>query len=109
MMSPLEHVLAAAKSVANTGKQPSLALIKTKLGNSIPLPILIQGLQQFKSMSPESIAQIQPPSSPLSQTDNTEESSELDKLKHDFEQLKNAYQQLSIRVTQLEADHKVQK
>ncbi|MFT5235821.1 MAG: hypothetical protein ACI8SK_000042 [Shewanella sp.] len=109
MMSPLEHVLAAAKSVANTGKQPSLALIKTKLGNSVPLPILIQGLQQFKSMSSESIAQIQTPDTPLSQSDNTEESSELDKLKHDFEQLKNAYQQLSIRVSQLEVDHKVQK
>ncbi len=30
-----------------------MALIKTKLGNSIAMPILIQGLQQFKSMSAE--------------------------------------------------------
>ncbi|WP_442802080.1 MULTISPECIES: hypothetical protein [unclassified Shewanella] len=109
MMSPLEHVLAAAKSVASTGKQPSLVLIKTKLGNSVPLPILIQGLQQFKSMSLESIAQIQTPDTHLLQPENTQEISELDKLKQEIKQLKDIYQQLNIRISQLEIDHKVQK
>ncbi len=50
-MSPLEQVLAAAKKLYDDGKEPSLALIKTKLGNSIPMRVLIQGLQQFKSLS----------------------------------------------------------
>lgn len=49
-MSPLDQVLAAARSLEACGKIPSLALIKTRLGSSLPLPILIQGLQQFKSM-----------------------------------------------------------
>ena len=49
-MSPLDQVLAAAHSLEACGKVPSLALIKTRLGSSLPLPILIQGLQQFKSM-----------------------------------------------------------
>lgn len=49
-MSPIEQVLAAAKSIANNGHTPSLALIKSRLGNSIPMPILIQGLQQFKAL-----------------------------------------------------------
>jgi ERCC4-related helicase len=49
-MSPLDQVLAAARSLEACGKVPSLALIKTRLGSSLPLPILIQGLQQFKSM-----------------------------------------------------------
>lgn len=49
-MSPIDQVLAAARALEASGKVPSLALIKTRLGNSLPLPILIQGLQQFKSM-----------------------------------------------------------
>ncbi|HAY96625.1 hypothetical protein [Shewanella sp.] len=49
-MSPLDQVLATARSLEACGKVPSLALIKTRLGSSLPLPILIQGLQQFKSM-----------------------------------------------------------
>lgn len=49
-MSPIDQVLAAARALEASGKIPSLALIKTRLGNSLPLPILIQGLQQFKSM-----------------------------------------------------------
>lgn len=50
-MSPLDQVLAAARSLESCGKTPSLALLKTRLGTSLPLPILIQGLQQFKAMS----------------------------------------------------------
>ena len=108
-MSPLEHVLAAAKLVASTGKQPSLALIKTKLGNSVPLPVLIQGLQQFKSMSQESIAQLQTPNIDASEVPPREDISELDKLILELKQLKEAYHQLNNRVAQLEADNKVQK
>lgn len=50
MMSPIDQVLAAARALEANGKVPSLALIKTRLGNSLPLPTLIQGLQQFRSM-----------------------------------------------------------
>lgn len=109
MMSPLEHVLAAAKSVASTGKQPSLALIKTKLGNSVPLPILIQGLQQFKSMSQESIAQLQTFDTRLPCAEDTNEMSELDTLKLELKQVKEAYHLLNNRLSKLEADNKVQK
>lgn len=49
-MSPIDQVLAAAWALDASGKVPSLALIKTRLGNKLPMPILIQGLQQFKSM-----------------------------------------------------------
>ncbi|ABV88217.1 hypothetical protein [Shewanella pealeana] len=57
-MSPLEQVLSAAKKISDEGRTPSLALVKTKLGTSIPMPILIQGLQQFKSMSADDIKQL---------------------------------------------------
>lgn len=49
-MSPIDQVLAAACALDASGKAPSLALIKSRLGNKFPMPILIQGLQQFKSM-----------------------------------------------------------
>ncbi|GIU34370.1 hypothetical protein L2719_01995 [Shewanella schlegeliana] len=54
-MSPLEQVLSAAKKISDEGRTPTLALVKSKLGSSIPMPILIQGLQQFKSMSSDEI------------------------------------------------------
>ena len=50
-MSPLDQVLCAAKQLSDAGKNPTLALIKTKLGISVAMPTLIQGLQQYKSMS----------------------------------------------------------
>ncbi|WP_144209810.1 hypothetical protein [Shewanella donghaensis] len=52
-MSPIEQVLAAAKSIAIAGHTPTLALIKGKLGKRIPMPTLIQGLQQFKAIPKE--------------------------------------------------------
>ncbi|ABZ77545.1 conserved hypothetical protein [Shewanella halifaxensis HAW-EB4] len=54
-MSPLELVLSAAKKISDESRTPTLALVKSKLGSNIPMPILIQGLQQFKSMSTEEI------------------------------------------------------
>ncbi|NRD74843.1 hypothetical protein HQQ94_16775 [Shewanella sp. VB17] len=108
-MSPLESVLAAAKSIANTGKKPSLALIKTKLGINIPMPILIQGLQQFKSMSQDSITQIQTLDTCLSDTKHPTPLSEIDVLALEIKQLKMLYQQLHNRTSQLEADYKALK
>ncbi len=49
-MSSIDQVLAAARALEESGKEPTLALIKSRLGTSLPMPILIQGLQKFKSM-----------------------------------------------------------
>ncbi|MCG9714510.1 hypothetical protein L1D29_17025 [Shewanella insulae] len=57
-MSPLEQVLVAARKLSLAGKPPSLALIKASLGNSLPMPILVQGLQRFKAMSADEQAAI---------------------------------------------------
>jgi hypothetical protein len=58
-MTPIEQVLAAAKAIAATGKTPSLALIKSKVGNALPMPILIQGLQRFKALTRAEIEALQ--------------------------------------------------
>ncbi len=86
-------------------KKPSLALIKTKIGNNIPMPILIQGLQQFKAMNVNSIEKI-PSLDQLRVTIIHENKSELDQLKTDFAQLQRAYQNLNTRLEKLE-NHKI--
>ncbi|MGL4937427.1 hypothetical protein [Shewanella sp.] len=73
-MSPIDQVLAAARALEVSGKTPSLALLKTRLGTSLPLPLLIQGLQQFKALpKAERERLIEPPinpqaSAPVTQT-----------------------------------------
>jgi len=108
-MSPLEQVLAAAKSIATSGKVPSLALIKTKLGNSVPMPILIQGLQQYKSMSQDLIDQL--PEALLTQetTKPKAKQSEVAELKNELIELKAAYKTMNERLTLLEENHKAEK
>lgn len=50
-MSPLDTIITTAHDIASSGKPPSLALIKRQLGTQYPMPVLIQGLQQYKAMS----------------------------------------------------------
>ncbi|WP_299787597.1 hypothetical protein [uncultured Shewanella sp.] len=104
-MSPLEQVLAAAKSISGSGKVPSLALIKAKLGNSVPMPILIQGLQQFKSMPQDLIDQLPEISVTQKKAKPKEEQSEIAELKQEIEQLKAAYKEMSERLNSLEKNN----
>ncbi|MPY21195.1 hypothetical protein [Shewanella sp. YLB-07] len=105
-MSPIEQILVAAKSISIAGKKPSLALIKTKIGNSIPMPILIQGLQQFRAMDASSIEKIPSQGKMHAAVVPDEGKSELDQLKAELTQLKLAYQNLNSRLEQLE-NHKM--
>ncbi|WP_299803337.1 hypothetical protein [uncultured Shewanella sp.] len=104
-MSPLEKVLNAAKKISDEGRTPTLALIKIKLGNSIPMPILIQGLQQFKSMSAEDRAALsaqfsttvdsEPEKTPMDHTKKIEKlEQELADLRGEFDLLKTQFNQL---------------
>ncbi len=108
-MSSLEHVLAAAKSIATSGKVPSLALIKAKLGNSVPMPILIQGLQQYKSMSQDLINQLPDMQVTQEKAKPKDEQAEIAELKKELMQLKAAYKEMNERLTFLEENHKAEK
>ncbi|BAJ01185.1 hypothetical protein [Shewanella violacea] len=103
-MNPLEQVLAAAKLLMISGKKPSLALIKTKLGNGIPMPILIQGLQQFKAMDTDSVEKIPSLNELHTAAILDEDNSEFNQLKTELAQLKQAYQNLNTRLEKLEND-----
>jgi len=47
-MSISEEILIIANKLANEGKKPTIALIKTKLINNVPLPIIISTLKVWQ-------------------------------------------------------------
>ncbi|ABK49059.1 conserved hypothetical protein [Shewanella sp. ANA-3] len=125
-MSPIDQVLAAACALEASGKTPSLALIKSRVGNKIPMPLLIQGLQQFKSIPKAERERLATQSQPVVEETRTAEASpltvttlaqQLAQLQQGIEQalalknneimqLKNELIELKQRVTQLESQGK---
>jgi len=47
-MSVSDEILIIANQIANQGKKPSIALIKTKLSTSVPLPLIISTLKTWQ-------------------------------------------------------------
>lgn len=43
-----DEILVLANQIANSGKKPTVALIKSKLNKSVPLPILISTLKNWQ-------------------------------------------------------------
>lgn len=125
-MSPIDQVLAAACALDASGKTPSLALIKSRVGNRIPMQILIQGLQQFKSIPKAERERLATQSQPVVEETDTAEASpltvttlaqQLAQLQQGIEQalalknneimqLKNELIELKQRVSQLESQGK---
>ncbi|MFB2641572.1 hypothetical protein ACE02D_04650 [Shewanella bicestrii] len=125
-MSPIDQVLAAACALEASGKTPSLALIKSRVGNKIPMPLLIQGLQQFKSIPKAERERLAAQTQPVVEETHTAEASpltvatlaqQLAQLQQGIEQalalknneimqLKNELIELKQRVGQLESQGK---
>ncbi len=105
-MSQIDQVLALARSLQLAGKQPSIALLKAKL-KSVPMPVLIQGLQRFKSLSAEELAALVPqvPVQQNAAAEQNEEQSELTQLREQVKKLESAYNELAQRVAELERNH----
>ncbi|GHB06078.1 hypothetical protein ACFFLG_03425 [Shewanella indica] len=109
MSTPLEQVMAAAAAVAQSGHTPSLALIKARLGNKLPMPLLVEGLQRFKSL-PESEREKMSQSQP--QQDETAPQQavptvevlqqEISWLRQEQQQLKQEFADLQQRLAKLE-------
>ena len=102
-MSPIEQVLAAAKSISINGHSPSLALIKGRLGSRFPMPILIQGLQQFKAL-PKSEWQNLPELTdiPTPDHDTDELAGPIVQLQQQIDTMQQVINQLTGRVSALE-------
>ncbi|MFV7769585.1 hypothetical protein [Shewanella marisflavi] len=103
-MSPIEQVLAAAQKLSLAGKSPSLALIKASLGNSLPMPILVQGLQRFKAMSSEDRTNIiLNNATPAAPTQSPQEEATLAALQQEVSRLSANQETLMDRIAKLEA------
>ncbi|RLV57872.1 hypothetical protein D5018_20260 [Parashewanella curva] len=57
-MNEINQVLQFAKHLQSSGKTPTTALLKAKLGKTIPMPTILRGLQQFKSLSEKEISEL---------------------------------------------------
>jgi hypothetical protein len=96
-MSPIDQVLAAAKAIALNGHAPNLALVKAQLRSKLPIPIIIQGLKEFKAMPKERWASLA--DMDMSQAeDNAPHASNADL---DVPQLLVTIQQLTQQIEQL--------
>ncbi|MCL1124361.1 hypothetical protein [Shewanella surugensis] len=131
-MSPLENIIMTAHHIESQGRQPSLALIKRQLGTQFPMPLLIQGLQQYKSLSDlekqqlsqhamaldkQNHAHAETPHSSTTEQHATEAhtqqqvlqlTQQITLLKQTLGQLTQEHQALQVRVTQLEVRQKNQ-
>jgi len=74
-MTITDEILIAANKLANAGKKPSVALIRAKLSQSAPLPLLISTLKGWQHQ-PDFI-------STTTEQDNTNSKS-LDEMKNDL-------------------------
>ncbi|MCL1067085.1 hypothetical protein L2735_09730 [Shewanella olleyana] len=108
-MSPIEQVLAAAKTIALNGRTPTMALVKGKLGGKVPMPLLIQGLQQFKAIPKDQWQTLPDLGNALESTKpsaNSESQLIEQKLLAQMQQMKNEFEAkidlLKQRISQLE-------
>ncbi|MBV7317329.1 hypothetical protein [Shewanella sp. NIFS-20-20] len=104
-MSQIEVVINQACQLAQAGKTPTLALIKSKV--KLPMPILVQGLQAFKQLNAQErqqrLSQAQPllaPQAPASDTLSLEQ--QLAYLRSQQQEMQTTIDALHRRVSQLE-------
>lgn len=106
-MTPIEQVLAAAKAIAISGKTPNLALIKSKVGNSIPMPLLVQGLQRFKALSKAEVEALTFEKQHLNHESSPDKQDfSLENLQQQVQTLQQQQQVLVARIDALEASLK---
>ncbi|WP_394128783.1 hypothetical protein [Shewanella maritima] len=101
-MSSINHVLSAAKAIADKGHTPNIALLKGKLGKQVPMPTLIQGLRQFKAMSDQEIQSINAYVEPA-QKNTQPVQPNIEQLMQQVSEMQSQIKQLESRISQLES------
>jgi|GEM_PF-1914130 len=90
------EILAIAKQLVAQGKTPTIALVKGKLSRRVAMPILIQALQRFDSLSTQERQKITTQEAPTRISDSSEQTAlanQVVALRQDVELLK---QQISV-------------
>ncbi len=116
-MTIFDEILIAANTLANEGKKPTVALVKTRLKQHVPLPTLIQTLKNWQHdenfvaiPTSTSIDEKSNTETPLQDTDvithdkiqqiiqNTLET-ELSEIKQELSDMKKLIEQMSSQLT----------
>ncbi|MGB0894485.1 MAG: hypothetical protein ACPGUD_08765 [Parashewanella sp.] len=103
-MSEINQVLQVAKILHAKGIQPSIALLKGKLGSAVSMPVLIQGLKQFKSLTTTEIDALTIETQDVRDDSNSSNMSEVEQLQQQVSQLQTQMQQLLSRIEKLERE-----
>ncbi|WP_110428236.1 hypothetical protein [Glaciecola sp. KUL10] len=76
----LTSVLLLCKQIKESGKTPSMGLIKAKSSQVLPIPLIVSGLKRFKEMSPAEIDELRTPNTQQAQNLITESKSENERI-----------------------------
>lgn len=109
-MSQINQVVAIAAKLKAQDKPVTIAMLKSKL-NSLPMPVLIQGLQRYKTMTMDEKRLLvvtdngeHTQENTLKNTTNTQAMQQsVKQLEDKYQQLAEKYQQLEMRLVQLES------
>ena len=103
-----DKIVILANQIANTGKKPTVALIKTKLTKSVPLPAIISSLKSWQH-DPSFIAL--PQAEMSNKTDKSDENANCEQLRQNFHeelnQMKQEIAELKQLITELLAQQKI--
>jgi hypothetical protein len=77
-------VFDAIKVLLEEGKTPTVALTKGRLAQSVPMPMIIAAVSQYKN-NPESIHNLM--KNPQQTSDNEPKTSQLDRIEQKFDRL----------------------
>jgi len=98
------EILTIAKQLVAQGKTPTIALVKGKLSRRVAMPILIQALQRFDSLSIQEQQAITTQGAPAAMSNSSEQESLADQvvsLRQDVNELKKQIAVLNTTVAAL--------
>lgn len=99
-----DEILTIANKIANTGKKPTVALIKTKLSQNVPLPLLISTLKTWQH-DPEFIS-LPEKTQEISNKNNEESVSLPHSLSEELKEMKQEIVELKLLMKEFLAQQK---
>lgn len=100
---PIQEVIKACQRVAEKGKIPTIALVKTQLSSSLPLAVVIKGVKQY--LANPSIAAVKQQTSIVNVQKEEHIINECKCATH-IQQLQKQITQMSENITSLQAQVK---
>jgi len=95
-----KEILSVAKQLSEQGKKPTVALVKAKLSQRVPMPLLLQTLQRFQTLSVDDLNRIeQQPTAERNSPDTLAQ--QVATLTNELNQVKNQLSELKQQISTL--------